>query len=162
MEMEVAGSFFPSLFFTPQPHPSLSIKRQLRELWQMSFFQGRAKQPSLFCQLPLQGSFWLHFDQYVCEYLIFTEDKKGKSSGIQQKVRMAIFLPGPASFYTWTSGAHYETNQRNALPGWRGRTSCSDSTIISMNTGIGAQTRQPQKQMGDTCFADSKHSLCQG
>lgn len=83
MEMEVTGSFPSSLFFTPQPCPSRWIKRQLRELWQVSLFQGRAKQPSLFCQLPLQGSCWLHFAQYVCEYLIFTEDKKGKSSGIQ-------------------------------------------------------------------------------
>lgn len=51
------------VLFSPQPDPSRPIKKQLRELGQMSLFHSRAKQPSLFCQLPLQGICWLHFAQ---------------------------------------------------------------------------------------------------
>lgn len=102
--------FFPPFSFFLPLLPTPQKEGRLRELWQMSPLQGNATQPCLFCC----GGFCGREAAYPTLSSMFVniwfsqKTKKGKSSGIQQKVRTAIFLPGPASFYTLTSGAHYQ------------------------------------------------------
>lgn len=54
---------------------------------------------------------------------------------------MAIFLPDPASFYTLTSGAHYQNKleQFQAAAEEEEDFLFSDSTVISVNTGTKAE-----------------------
>lgn len=142
VDVEVTGSLLPSfLFFSaspPHPPKRRTAERTVADVAPPGYYT----QPCLFCC----GSFCGREAAYPTLSSMFVniwfsqKTKKGKSSGIQQKVRTAIFLPGPASFYTLTSGTHYQNKWEQFQAAAEEEDFLfSDDTVINGNTGTKAQ-----------------------